>query len=185
MVKDKGGLGEDVLFLTQSELEQVVDDRMDFEAARGLARNRRDAFLEQSDVYTFYIDGRPMDEFPSNAKIIYGIGTSPGRATGRARIVENPTQHNIQRGDILVAKNTDPGWTPVLRIVAGIIVEEGGILNHCSIVARELGIPAVVGVRQATQKIPENAPITIDGGLGAVQMTEEDHTMAANDLSGT
>jgi len=167
MVKDKGGLGEDVLFLTQSELEQVVDDRMDFEAARGL------------------VDGRPMDEFPSNAKIIYGIGTSPGRATGRARIVENPTQHNIQRGDILVAKNTDPGWTPVLRIVAGIIVEEGGILNHCSIVARELGIPAVVGVRQATQKIPENAPITIDGGLGAVQMTEEDHTMAANDLSGT
>ena len=166
------GLGEDVLFLTQSELEQVVDNRMDFEAAKGLARDRRDTFLEQSDVYTFYIDGRPMDELPTNAKIIHGIGTSPGRATGRARIVDDPSQHSIQKGDILVAKNTDPGWTPVLRIVGGIVVEEGGILNHCSIVARELGIPAVVGVRQATRKIPENARITIDGDFGAVQMAE-------------
>ena len=166
------GLGEDVLFLTQSELEQVVGDKMDFEAAKELARNRRNAFLEQPDVYTFYIDGRPIDELPSNAKIIHGTGTSPGRATGRARIVDDPSRHSIQKGDILVAKNTDPGWTPVLRIASGIVVEEGGILNHCSIVARELGIPAVVGVRQATRKIPENMRITIDGGLGAVQMAD-------------
>jgi len=166
------GLGEDVLFLTQSELKQVVDGGTGFEEAKRLADNRRDAFLKQSDVYTFYIDGRPIDELPSNARIIRGIGTSPGRATGRARIVDDPTRHSIQKGDILVAKNTDPGWTPVLRIVSGIVVEEGGILNHCSIVARELGIPAVVGVRQATKKIPENARITIDGGLGAVQMAE-------------
>ena len=110
-----------------------------------------------------------MDDLPSNAKIIRGIGTSPGRATGRARIVDDPTKHGIQKGDILVAKKTDPGWTPVLRIVSGIVVEEGRILNHCSIVVRELGIPAVVGVRQATKKIPENTLITIDGGLGAVQ----------------
>ncbi len=164
------GLGEDLLFLTQSELKQMVDGRIGFEKAKRLAGNRRDAFLKQSDVYTFYIDGRPMDELPSNAKNIRGIGTSPGRATGRARIVDNPTQHSIQKGDILVAKNTDPGWTPVLRIVSGIVVEEGGILNHCSIVARELGIPAVVGVRQATRKIPENTRITIDGNFGTVQM---------------
>ena len=164
------GLDEDVLFLAQSELEQVVDGRIGFEAAKRLTGTRRDAFLKQSDVYAFYVDGRPMDELPSNAKIIRGIGTSPGRATGRARIVDDPTRQDIQKGDILVAKNTDPGWTPVLRIVSGIVVEEGGILNHCSIVARELGIPAVVGVRQATQKIPENTRVTIDGGQGAVQM---------------
>ena len=166
------GLGEDVLFLTQPELKQVVDGRMDFETAKGLAGNRRDTFLEQSDTYTFYIDGRPVNELPLSAKTIQGIGTSPGRATGRARIVDDPSQHIIQKGDILVAKNTDPGWTPVLRIVSGIVVEEGGILNHCSIVARELGIPAVVGVRQATQKIPQNTLITVDGGLGAVRLAE-------------
>ena len=176
------GLGEDVLFLTQSELKQVVKGGIGIEEAKQLAGDRRNAFLEQSDVYSFYIDGRPMDELPTNGKIFRGIGTSPGRATGRARIVDDPTRHAIQKGDILVAKNTDPGWTPVLRIVSGIVVEEGGILNHCSIVARELGIPAVVGVRQATRKIPENACITIDGNFGAVQMAEADQT-AANDLS--
>ncbi len=166
------GLGENVLFLTQSELDQVVDGSIDFENASLLTDAGREAFLKQSEVPTFYIDGRPMDELPSNAKIMRGIGTSPGRATGRARIVDDPTKHPIQKGDILVAKNTDPGWTPILRIVSGIVVEEGGILNHCSIVARELGIPAVVGVRQATRKIPENALITIDGGFGAVQMAD-------------
>jgi len=167
------GLGEDVLFLTQSELEQMVDGRIDFDDAKGLAVDRRTAFLEKTDVYTFHIDGRPIDELPSRSKIIRGIGTSPGRATGRARIVDDPTKHGIKKGDILVAKNTDPGWTPVLRMVSGIVVEEGGILNHCSIVARELGIPAVVGVRRATSKIRENTLITIDGGLGAVQLAEE------------
>jgi len=166
------GLGEDVLFLTQAELARVVGGGISFEDAQLLAAGRRNTFLKQSDVYTFYIDGRPVDELPSKAKIIRGIGTSPGRATGRARIVDDPTNRSIQKGDILVARNTDPGWTPVLRIVSGIVVEEGGILNHCSIVARELGIPAVVGVRQATRKIPENTRITIDGGLGVVQITE-------------
>ena len=173
MVGKHTDLGEEVLFLTQSELEQTLDGRIDLDDAKGLAVERREAFLQNTDVYTFYIDGRPIDELPSRAKRLHGIGTSPGRATGRARIVADPTKEGIMKGDILVAKNTDPGWTPVLGMVSGIVVEEGGILNHCSIVARELGIPAVVGVRQATRKIPENARITVDGGLGAVQLAEE------------
>lgn len=172
VVGKQSGLGENVLFLTQSELEQVVYNRTEIEDAKRLAVDRREAFLKEIDAYTFYIDGRPIDELPSRSKIIRGIGTSPGRATGRARIVDDPTKQGIKKGDILVAKNTDPGWTPILRIVGGIVVEEGGILNHCSIVARELGIPAVVGVRQATKKIPKNTRITIDGGLGAVQLEE-------------
>jgi pyruvate,water dikinase len=172
MVGKQSGLGEDVLFLTQYELEQVVYDRTEIEDAKRLAVDRREAFLKEIDVYAFYIDGRPIDELPSRSKIIRGIGTSPGRATGRARIVDDPTKQGIKKGDILVAKNTDPGWTPILRVVSGIVVEEGGILNHCSIVARELGIPAVVGVRQATRKIPEKTQITIDGDLGAVQLAE-------------
>jgi phosphohistidine swiveling domain-containing protein len=167
------GLGEDVLFLTQSELERMVEGRIGIEEAGRLALGRKNEFLKKTDVYTFYIDGRPIDELPSRANIIGGIGTSPGRVTGRARIVDDPTKGGIMKGDILIAKNTDPGWTPVLRIVGGIVVEEGGILNHCSIVARELGIPAVVGVRQATRKIRENALITIDGGLGVVQPAEQ------------
>jgi pyruvate,water dikinase len=84
--------------------------------------------------------------------------------------VEDPSRADITDGDILIAINTDPGWTPVLSMVRGMVVEEGGLLNHCSIVARELGIPAIVGVRQATQKIPDGTVITIDGGLGLIRI---------------
>jgi pyruvate,water dikinase len=72
----------------------------------------------------------------------------------------------------LIAINTDPGWTPVLGVVGGMVAEEGGLLNHCAIVARELGIPSIVGVRQATKKIPEGSLITIDGGLGLVRIEQ-------------
>ena len=115
------------------------------------------------------MDGQPVDEFRMDGEVIRGTGTSPGRVTGRARIVGKPTQANIISGDILIARNTDPGWTPILSIVGGMVVEEGGLLNHCSIVARELAIPSIVGVRQATSRIPEGSLITIDGGLGLIR----------------
>jgi pyruvate,water dikinase len=76
----------------------------------------------------------------------------------------------IESGQILIAKNTDPGWTPILSVVKGMVMKEGGLLNHCSIVARELGIPSVVGVRGATRKIQDNDLVTIDGGLGVVKI---------------
>ena len=93
--------------------------------------------------------------------------------TGRARIVRHPTAAEGIDGEILVAENTDPGWTPILSMVGGMVVEEGGLLNHCSIVARELKVPAIVGIRQATRKIPDGALISIDGGLGIVRIEEE------------
>jgi pyruvate,water dikinase len=123
-------------------------------------------------VATFYDDGLGKDEFQNVGKLIKGIGTSPGRVSGRARIVSDPFQVDIQKGDILIAKNTDPGWTPILSIVGGMVMEEGGLLNHCSIVARELGIPSIVGVQQATQRIKESGCITIDGGLGEIMIEE-------------
>ena len=78
----------------------------------------------------------------------------------------DPSQVDIQTGDILIAQNTDPGWTAILSIVGGMVMEEGGLLNHCSIVARELGVPSIVGVHLATRRIKDNDLITIDGGLG-------------------
>jgi pyruvate,water dikinase len=101
-------------------------------------------------------------------KVLRGIGTSPGTACGYARIVTDPTRVHLNSDEILIAENTDPGWTPILSTVKGMVIEEGGLLNHCSIVARELGIPAVVGIRRATCIIPEGAKITIDGGMGLV-----------------
>jgi phosphohistidine swiveling domain-containing protein len=70
----------------------------------------------------------------------------------------------------LIARNTDPGWTPIFSTVSGVVVEEGGLLNHSSIIARELGLPAVVGVRDARRKIPEGSLIVVDGSLGTVEI---------------
>jgi pyruvate,water dikinase len=164
------GLGDMVLFLNQEELKQLVCGELSLNTAKSLARDRHTSFSKPFDPSPFYIDGLPVDEFPIDAKMMRGTGTSPGRVTGRARIVVDPSRANLKQGDILVARNADPGWTPVLSMVNGIVLEEGGLLNHCSIVARELGIPSVVGVRQATEKIPDGSLIMIDGGLGLVRL---------------
>jgi phosphoenolpyruvate synthase/pyruvate phosphate dikinase len=137
-----------------------------------MSSQRRNDFFGYSEVYTFYIDGRSVNAFPSETGLIKGTGTRPGRATGPVRILDDPTKGDVKKGNILIAKNIDPGWTPVLRTTGGIAVEEGGMLNHCSIIVREIGIPAIVGVLQATKKIPQGTIVTIDGGLGIIQMAE-------------
>jgi pyruvate,water dikinase len=166
------GLNEKILFLNRSEIQQLLGGTVAENTVKKIAADRHHHFLEPFDVSTFYVDGRPENEFQMHGEVLRGIGTSPGAASGRARIVTDPTRVRLNSGEILIAQNTDPGWTPILSTVNGMVIEEGGLLNHCSIVARELGIPAVVGVRQATRVIPEGARITIDGGLGLVRIEE-------------
>jgi pyruvate,water dikinase len=166
------GLNEKILFLKNSEIQQLVNGALAENEIKKTAADRHRRFLEPFDVSTFYIDGRPENEFQMEGKVLRGIGTSPGKISGRARIVKDPTRVRLNSGEILIAENTDPGWTPILSTVKGMVIEEGGLLNHCSIVARELGIPAVVGIRQATCIIPEGAKITIDGGMGLVRIDD-------------
>jgi phosphohistidine swiveling domain-containing protein len=166
------GLDERIMFLKRAEIRQLVDGELAGEKVQKIAAERHNRFLKPFDVSTFYIDGRPENEFQMEGKVLQGIGTSPGKVSGRARIVKDPTRVNLNSDEILVAENTDPGWTPILSTIKGMVIEEGGLLNHCSIVARELGIPSVVGVRQATRIIPEGAVITIDGGLGLVSIED-------------
>jgi pyruvate,water dikinase len=162
------GLGDKIMFLDDNELQDVVRGRLSQEQAAQRAALRCDEYMQPFDAPTFYHDGLVEDEFHTDGTLIRGIGTSPGRARGPARIVDNPAQADIQKGDILIAKNTDPGWTPILSIVGGMVMEEGGLLNHCAIIARELGVPAVVGVHAATRRIRNNDLVTIDGGQGVI-----------------
>jgi phosphohistidine swiveling domain-containing protein len=168
------GLGDAVLFLKLEELEQLATGKTVLEDMRKLAETRRCRFLKGGSASSFLVDGRPTETFITGVDAIRGIGTSAGQASGHARIVHDPSRATIHPGDILVAANTDPGWTPILSLAGGLVVEEGGLLNHCSIVARELRIPAVVGVHNATRRIPEGARIVIDGGQGLVRI-EGDH----------
>jgi pyruvate,water dikinase len=117
----------------------------------------------------FWVNGQPEFDAPEGGTLLRGTGTSPGLVSGRAVLLGNPAAARLRKGDIVVARHTDPGWTPLFSLIGGIVTEQGGLLNHCSIVARELGIPAVVGVDRATRLIPEGARVTVDGGAGIVR----------------
>jgi phosphohistidine swiveling domain-containing protein len=100
---------------------------------------------------------------------IRGAGTSPGRITGTARVLHGPEDFDqMQPGDILVAKFTTPAWTPLFARAAAVVTDIGGQLSHGSIVAREYGIPAVMGTGVATKRIHSGQTITVDGDTGEV-----------------
>lgn len=97
-----------------------------------------------------------------------GTPASAGRVTGVARVILDPAGARIEPGEILVAPSTDPGWTPLFLTAGGLVMEMGGAMSHGSVVAREYGIPAVVGVPQATTRISTGQRITVDGGAGTI-----------------
>jgi rifampicin phosphotransferase len=99
-----------------------------------------------------------------------GSPASAGTVTGRARVVLNPVGAHLEPGEILVAPSTDPGWTPLFLTAAGLVMEMGGTVSHGAVVAREYGIPAVVGVPEATHKIQTGQLITVDGASGLVTL---------------
>ncbi|HEX3043158.1 MAG TPA: PEP/pyruvate-binding domain-containing protein [Bacillota bacterium] len=104
----------------------------------------------------------------SNSNILYGIPASPGMVSGRARVLLDPLNASIEPGEILVAPSTDPGWTPLFLTAAGLVMERGGVISHGSVVAREYGIPAVVGVSGVIGCIRTGQMITVDGNNGSV-----------------
>jgi pyruvate,water dikinase len=99
-----------------------------------------------------------------------GSPASAGTVTGRARVVLDPVGAYLEPGEILVAPSTDPGWTPLFLTAGGLVMEMGGSNSHGAVVAREYGIPAVVGVPEATHKIETGQLITVDGAAGLVSI---------------
>lgn len=99
-----------------------------------------------------------------------GMGVSPGVAEGVVRVVHDPRREHLERGEILVCRGTDPAWTPLFLTAAGLITEVGGLMTHGSVVAREYGIPAVVGVHDATTRLTTGQRIRIDGSSGAIEL---------------
>ncbi len=97
-----------------------------------------------------------------------GTPASPGTVRAKARVILEPTGARLEPGEILVSPSTDPGWTPLFLTAGGLVMEMGGAMSHGAVVAREYGIPAVVGVPDATERIATGQRITVDGSAGTI-----------------
>ncbi|MFG1602989.1 rifamycin-inactivating phosphotransferase [Actinoplanes sp. NPDC049265] len=164
----------DAFFLSFDELQEVVRTKHVDEA---LIRSRRAAFesyrsLTPPRVFTSegeIITGRyGHDDLPAGA--LAGLPVSAGTVEGRARVVRDLDAADLSPGDILVTAYTDPSWTPVFVAVAGLITEVGGTMTHGAVIAREYGLPAVVGVEGATTLIRDGQRIRVHGTEGYVEI---------------
>jgi len=171
---------EAVFNLTLAEIERAVTGRV---PPAGLAARTldRDAALaawaaqEAPDVILDHGDGRSVPAGPSarppteEGESFTGIAVGTGRAEGRARVLRSPAKgHRLVPGEVLVAPSTDPGWTPLFLKAGALVVETGGYLSHGAIVARELGIPAVVNLPGILQRLETGDWLAVDGVGGRV-----------------
>jgi pyruvate,water dikinase len=165
---------EDIFYLTFQELHDVVrtnevDDR--------LIRRRKDAFrsyqaLTPPRVLTS--DGEAIAgayrRYDAPTGALVGIPVSGGTIEGRARVVLDMAEAELEAGDILVTAFTDPSWTPLFVAIVGLVTEVGGLMTHGAVIAREYGLPAVVGVEHATQLIQDGQRIRVHGTDGYVEI---------------
>jgi pyruvate,water dikinase len=165
---------EDVFYLTLQELQDVVrTNQVDDQ----LIRERKDAFqsyqaLTPPRVLTS--EGESVagsyrrDDLPKGALV--GLGVSAGIVEGRARVVLNMQDAELEAGDILVTRYTDPSWTPLFVAIKGLVTEVGGLMSHGTVIAREYGLPAVVGLEHATRLIRDGQRIRIHGSEGYIEI---------------
>jgi pyruvate,water dikinase len=104
--------------------------------------------------------------------VLHGLGCSPGIAQARVRIVTGPSGDLALAGHILVATRTDPGWSPLFPSAAAIVVERGSVLSHSAVLARELGLPAVVGIPNLTKILLDGELVRVDGTAGTIERLE-------------
>ncbi|MFJ3694861.1 rifamycin-inactivating phosphotransferase [Streptomyces sp. NPDC090052] len=165
---------EDVFYLTFQELHDVVRSN---QADGRLIQQRKDAFrsyhaLTPPRVLTS--DGEAVngayrrDDAPAGALI--GLPVSTGTIEGRARVILDMAEADLEEGDILVTTFTDPSWSPLFVAVAGLVTEVGGQMTHGAVIAREYGLPAVVGVDRATRLIRDGQRIRVHGTDGYVEL---------------
>jgi rifampicin phosphotransferase len=171
---------EDVFFLRHHELQPVVLGQSDLDVQETVASRKaeyeRNLTLHPPQVVVGKFDPRQFtpDTVDADAKVLTGVAVSAGVATGPARVIlHSNTDEHVLPGEILVAPFTDPGWTPYFVQAAAIVMDQGGLLSHGSIIAREYGIPAVVNVGPATRIIRTGQTIRVDGTRGQVTLVSE------------
>ena len=143
---------------------------MPYDTTRRLPPNTIGEAAAQFDAMQAEFFG-PLEAEPSAAGEIRGLAASAGVVRGTARVVRTLDEvDKLQPGDILVTYATAPPWTPLFAVASAIVTDAGGPLSHAAVVAREYGIPAVVGTKAATARIEDGMVITVDGTEGVVRI---------------
>lgn len=176
---------DDIFFLTAEDLLYWEDGKVSGDDFKEKVRAAREVwqsgfameparliFTPECDVVTISQASRQaISQLPPN--VLKGLPTSAGCVEGRAVVGDNPHTTVIRKGEILVAKSTDPGWTPLFAPAAGVAIEIGGPLTHGSVVAKEMGIPCVVCVHGLVEKVKTGMRIRVDGTKGIVEILDE------------
>jgi pyruvate,water dikinase len=171
---------DDVFYLGRTEVADLLRRPRD---VRRLVADRRRLHARQREISPAPVVGRPSakaagrdrpmasDPGSSETDVLRGTGASPGVVRGTARVVHGAGEFGrILPGDIIVCPASNPSWVPVFAIAGGLVTSVGGILSHAAVVAREFGLPAVVGVRDAMQAIVDGEQVEIDGTSGVVRL---------------
>ncbi len=167
---------DDIFFLTFHELREVVlTNRVDHQ----LLVDRKNAFMSYRTLTPPRVltsDGEVVagayrrDNMPAGSLV--GLPVSAGTIEGRARVVVDMADADLEPDDILVTAFTDPSWTPLFVAISGLVTEVGGLMTHGAVIAREYGLPAVVGVEHATRLIHDGQRIRVDGTNGFIEFLE-------------
>lgn len=177
---------DDVFFLTHEELDDVLSGSAMFPhhlpELVALRKKEHQALslvtpadtVELPEGAYLSLDAKtPADDDPED-QALTGIGACGGRAEGRAAVLEDMADaHLLQAGDVLVTRQTDPGWGPIFFLISGLVMERGGMLSHGAIIAREFGIPAVVGIKGVSRRIRHGQRVAVDGDRGLVRLVDE------------
>ena len=178
---------DDVFWLTTSELDELAAGATMFPAQTGsLIAQRRtahakasvtpapDSFRTVEGKYEPLVDDAPAPTNDRQARGVFrGTGACGGQVTGRVAVLHDVSEASrLQQGDVLVTRQTDPGWAPVFFLISGLVIERGGMLSHGAIVAREFGIPCVVGIRDATSRLTNVQRVSVDGDRGEVHVLD-------------
>ncbi|GAB3410722.1 PEP-utilizing enzyme [Flindersiella endophytica] len=162
---------QDIFFADLKEAREALSGR----DLRELVRSRRadyDRELRRRHIPRVLLSDGTEPSAPSveadGAHLLRGVPASAGTVTGKARVILDPLDAHLEPGEILVAPSTDPGWTPLFLTAGGLVMEMGGANSHGAVVAREYGIPAVVGVLGAIDAIETGRSIAVDGSAGTI-----------------
>lgn len=173
--EDRLDVAEDIFDLTFHDLEAAANDStMDLRKVR----EERTRFLKilkaQVTEFPNVIDSRGRILRPPTRKEkageMSGMAVSPGAVTGTVKVLRNPHEKSVNKGDVLVAYTTDPGWTPLFINAAAVLLQVGGVLQHGAVIAREYGKPCVVGIDGLMTKLHDGQRVEVDGTAGVIRL---------------